>query len=155
MQRILGVLLVVAAGVTGFVGYIHWSRTRAMNNGEVHVRQLPAEAAKSAAPEGDSANQPARQTAQSTTPEVAQADQNPPQAQTGVYTLPATETLSRNPPDRTILAGAGRYELYRQGDITWRMDTATGKACVLFATEAMWRKSLVYDHGCEAGTAAR
>ena len=28
------------------------------------------------------------------------------------------------------------------------MDTTSGKACVLFATEAMWRKPLVYDHGC-------
>jgi hypothetical protein len=30
------------------------------------------------------------------------------------------------------------------------MDTATGKACVLFATEAMWRRSLVFEHGCES-----
>jgi hypothetical protein len=151
MQRIFRFLLIVAVVIAGVVGYVHWSRNRAMNSGEVHVRQQPAETAKSAAPEGDSANQPAQQTGQSSTPEVAQADQSPPPAQSGVYTLPATETLSRNPPDRTILAGTGRFELYRQGDITWRMDTATGKACVLLATEAMWRKPLVYDHGCGAG----
>ena len=152
MQRIFGFLLVISVVIAGVVGYIHWSNTRAMNSGEVHVRQQTAETAKSAAPKGDSANQPAQPSDQS---EVARVDQNAQQAQSGVYTLPAAQTLSRNPPDRTILAGSGRYELYRQGDITWRMDTATGKACVLFATEAMWRKSLVYDHGCEAGTAAR
>jgi hypothetical protein len=87
-------------------------------------------------------------TPQPAAPQVAQADRNKPQTQSPVYTLPATESLSRNPPNRTVLAGTGRFELYRQGDITWRMDTASGKACVLFATEAMWRKPLVYDHGC-------
>jgi hypothetical protein len=143
MQRIFGFLIVIVLVIVGVVWYFHWSNTRAMNTGEVHVRQQPAETAKSAIPEGGPAKQPTDQS------EVAQTDQNP-QAQSGVYNLPATETLSRNPPNRTILAGTGRFELYRQGDITWRMDTATGKACVLFATEAMWRKSLVYDHGCGA-----
>jgi hypothetical protein len=155
MQRILQFAVLIAMVIVGGVLFLHWSRNHAMNSGEVHVRQQPAEAAKSAVPEGGSANPAAQQGDQSANPEVAQNDQNRSQSQSSVYTLPASETLSRNPPDRTVLAGSGRYELYRQGDITWRMDTATGQACVLFATEAMWRRSLVYEHGCGAGTPAR
>jgi len=34
--------------------------------------------------------------------------------------------------------------------MTFRMNTETGQACVLFATDAQWRKPLVYDHGCAA-----
>jgi hypothetical protein len=144
MQRIFGFLMIIAVVIVGTVGYVHWSKTRAMNSGEVRVREQPA-----AAPETASANPSARPQEQSANSDT-QTEQN---RTPDVITLPASETLSRNPPDRTILAGSGRYELYRQGDITWRMDTATGQACVIFATEAMWRRSLVYEHGCGASTA--
>lgn len=142
MQRIFRFLVIIAAVAVGVVWYFHWSRTRAMNSGAVHVREQPTETAK-AAPEAPSAAQPTQAQDQSSVPEMQTG-----QDRAEVVTLPASETLSRNPPDRTILAGTGRFELYRQGDITWRMDTATGQACVLFATEAMWRRSLVYEHGC-------
>ena len=153
MQRIFRLLMVVVVVIAGASWYLHWSKTRAMNSGEVHVREQPGNAAKTAAPEAASANQPAPPEDQAANGADASGSQNsaqPQGAQSSVYTLPASDTISRNPPDRTILAGAGRYELYRQGDITWRMDTATGQACVLFATEAMWRRSLVYAHGCGA-----
>jgi hypothetical protein len=150
MQRIFRFLLLIVAVIVAVVWYFHWSSTRAMNSGEVHVRPQPAETAKSAVPEPNSANQPSPSSDQSPTSEVAQSGQDRPQPQSSVYTLPASQTLSRNPPDRTLLAGTGRYELYRQGDITWRMDTASGQACVLFATPAMWRRTLVYNHGCGA-----
>ena len=121
-----------------------------MNSGEVRVREQPA---ATASPQTAPANQPAQPQDQS----AGAADQNDQERTEAadVVTLPAAETLSRNPPNRTVLAGTGRFELYRQGDITWRMDTATGQACVLFATEAMWRRTLVYEHGCGTGTPAR
>jgi hypothetical protein len=145
MQRIFRILVVMVVVIVGVIWYFHWSRTRAMNSGAVHVREQPTEAAK-APPETPSVNQPTQPQDQSG---ISVQPQGENRAETPeVYTLPASETLSRNPPDRTILAGTGRFELYRQGDITWRMDTATGQACVLFATEAMWRRMLVYEHGC-------
>ena len=49
-----------------------------------------------------------------------------------------------------LFAGTGKYQLYRQGDITWRLDTDTGWACILFATDAQWAKPRVYQHGCGA-----
>jgi len=149
MQRIFRFLLIIAVVIVGVVWYFHWSRTRAMNSGEVRVREQPAATAspqtaaiQSSQPQDKAAGAADTQNEQ----ERAQA--------ADVVTLPAAETLSRNPPNRTILAGTGRFELYRQGDITWRMDTASGQACVLLATEAMWRKPLVYEHGC-GGSPAR
>lgn len=144
MQRTVQIALILVVAIVGVFGYLHWSKTRALNSGAVHVRPQTSDAGK-AAPETAVANQPAESA------NVAQNDQAQPQgAQSSVYTLPASDAISRNPGDRTILAGSGRYQLYRQGDITWRMDTASGQACVLFATEAMWRRSLVYQHGCGA-----
>ncbi len=73
-------------------------------------------------------------------------------AQVGVVAMPAQpparDTVSPNPPNGTIFAGSGRYQLYRQGNITWRLDTETGRSCVLFATDEEWRKPRVYRAGC-------
>ncbi len=60
----------------------------------------------------------------------------------------ATDTIRPNPPNGTVYAGTGHYQVYRQGNLTWRINTDTGLACVLFATEQEWRKPQVYRHGC-------
>jgi hypothetical protein len=61
---------------------------------------------------------------------------------------PAVETIPRNPPNGMLFAGRGKFQLYRQGDITWRLDTDTGQACILFATEEQWDQERVLEHGC-------
>lgn len=33
----------------------------------------------------------------------------------------------------------GRYQLHREGFRTWRLDTATGRSCLLLTTEADWK----------------
>lgn len=63
---------------------------------------------------------------------------------------PSQDTLVPIPPNGQVYAGSGRYQLYRQGDITWRMDTQTGTACVMFATNEEWRKPQVYRRGCNS-----
>lgn len=68
--------------------------------------------------------------------------------QTGGLVPPASDTISPNPPNGMVFAGTGRYQVYRQGNITWRLDTNTGQSCVLFATNAEWRKPQVYRYGC-------
>jgi hypothetical protein len=146
MQRIFRFLLIIVMVIVGVVWYFHWSRARAMNSGEVRVREQPAATAPPQTAPANPTPQPQDQPAGAAD---SQNDHERAEA-TDVVTLPASETLSRNPPNRTILAGTGRFELYRQGDITWRMDTETGHACVIFASEAMWRKPLVYEHGCGA-----
>ena len=148
MQRTVQIALILVVAVVGVFGYLHWSKTRAMNSGAVHVRPQAADTSKPTAPEAAASSESAGSAAGTT---EAQSDQAQSQAMQGsVYTLPASDAISRNPTAGATLAGTGRYQLYRQGDITWRMDTANGQACVLFATEAMWRRTLVYQHGCGA-----
>jgi hypothetical protein len=62
--------------------------------------------------------------------------------------LPVSDTIDRNPPVGMAFGGSGRYQWYRQGDITWRVNTETGKACIDFATMEEWRRKIVYTHGC-------
>ena len=61
---------------------------------------------------------------------------------------PATDTISPNPPNGMVFSGTGHFQLYRQGNLTWRLDTDTGQSCVLFATDEEWRKPKVFHAGC-------
>jgi hypothetical protein len=143
MSKIVRFSVIAAVVLVGTVWYLHWSNTRALDSGEVHVRQQPANNAGPAASETPSPS--------SQSPEVAtNANEDQGRPSDNIATIPTTDSSSRNPPNRTLISSTGRFQLYRQGDITWRMDTATGQACVLFATQSMWRKTLVYEHGCGA-----
>jgi hypothetical protein len=149
MQRIFRLLLVASAIAIGGFWFVHWSNTRALNSGAVHVRQQPAESAKSATPQND-VTQPDTATQPSQPQEVASNAGEQPRGPETVTTLPASRTISRNPPSGIVAAGSGKFELYRQGDLTFRLNTETGDACVLFATQSEWSKNIVYDHGCNS-----
>ncbi len=71
-------------------------------------------------------------------------------AQPGVSgtAAPASDSISPNPPNGMVFSGTGRYQLYRQGNITWRLDTNNGQSCVIFATDEEWRKPRVLRAGC-------
>jgi hypothetical protein len=165
MNRIFAILLMVAAVIGGAFWYVHWSKERAMNNGEVFVRDQPEENTKPAAAPapvaavgepaplqevatGGAAAPSGQQThgsAEPNTPAVPVASAvrvKPARA------VPVSDTLSRNPPNGMRIASSGRYQLYRQGDITWRLNTETGDACILLATDAQWQKARVYENGC-------
>ena len=62
--------------------------------------------------------------------------------------LPPSDSITPNPPNGMVFAGTGEYQLYRQGNITWRLNTKTGTSCIAFATMEEWGKPLVYSHGC-------
>jgi hypothetical protein len=188
MQRIFAVLIVVAAVAGGIFWYVHWSQTRALNSGDVYVRDQPGDTAKPATPEPatpvpaapePTAAQPTA-SAPAPTPKTTAAQSVPaphPVAAAPVQptppqeiasnspepshiapsriaparrptAIPASDTIRRNPPNGQIFAGSGRFQLYRQGDITWRLDTQTGYACILFATDTQWSQARVFDHGC-------
>ena len=68
-------------------------------------------------------------------------------------TVPATDSIAPNPPNGAAFTGTGRYQVYRQGNLTWRVNTDDGSTCILFATEEEWRKPLVYNHGCRSSEA--
>jgi hypothetical protein len=138
----LVIVIAVLVAIASVVGYRHWESSRALNNGAVVERQQP----------GDAAQQ--NQTAGSTATPPGQAGQSPQQPEASaqpqetIAELPGVDTIPRNPSERVIFAGKGRYQLYRQGDITWRLDTDNGEACILFATDVQWAKARVFEHGC-------
>jgi hypothetical protein len=101
----------------------------------LHSRVRPANPGNAA-----SAAPPASETASADQP-----DNTPSAAQ---LPTPSGDTISRSPQNGMVFAGSGKFQLYRQGDITWRLNTDTGWACVLFATDAQWAMPRVFDHGC-------
>ena len=62
--------------------------------------------------------------------------------------LPTRDTESANAPNGMRFAGSGTYQWYRQGNLTWRIDTSTGRSCIIYATMEEWRKQIVMSHGC-------
>ena len=69
----------------------------------------------------------------------------PPSQPTG---LPTTDSQAANAPNGLRFGGSGSYQWYRQGNLTWRVDTASGRSCIVYATIEEWRKPIVMSHGC-------
>jgi hypothetical protein len=62
--------------------------------------------------------------------------------------VPTRDTVPPYPPNGVRFAGSGAYQWYRQGNLTWRVDTVSGRSCIAYATIEEWRKRLVMEHGC-------
>ncbi len=101
-------------------------------------------------------------TAAVTTPPAAPAVVAKPETVTapGAYTvgsgaapasLPASDSVPPNPTNGARFAGTGSYQWYRQGNLTWRVDTVSGHSCIDYATMEEWRKPIVSSHGCGRG----
>ena len=65
--------------------------------------------------------------------------------------LPTSDTIAPNPPNGLAFGGTGKFQWYRQGNLTWRVNTESGAACIAFATNDEWLKPIVYTHGCGNG----
>jgi hypothetical protein len=65
--------------------------------------------------------------------------------------LPAHDTLPANAPNELHFSGSGNYQWYRQGNLTYRVDTVSGRSCIAYATLDEWRKQIVSSHGCGRG----
>ncbi len=61
----------------------------------------------------------------------------------------AADTLPSSAPEGVATNGSGRFQVYRQGNLTWRVDTGNGSTCVLFATDEEWQKPRVYRRACQ------
>jgi hypothetical protein len=149
-RRILYVLVVVAVIVLAYLGYTRWSQNHAMASGDVYGDAGSSDptadgaSVKPAAVQApvQPATYPAAKTASATQPAVSQAAV--PQS----ASAPSTDSINPNPPNGAVFAGTGRYQVYRQGNLTWRLDTNTGRTCVLLATNEEWKKAEVYRWGC-------
>ena len=81
-----------------------------------------------------------------------------PAAASGTYSAtsasappPATDSQGANNPNNMRFGGSGSYQWYRQGNLTYRVDTVSGTSCIAYATMDEWRKQIVYSHGCGKG----
>jgi len=145
MKKIVGLLAVVAVVILGVAWHRHRAKVRALNSGEVYVRDQPSGPAKPLSPPAQSPSE--NEIATTATPQPAPpapAAQPAPE----IAPVPSSDSIPRNPPNGLAFAGSGKFQLYRQGDITWRLNTQTGETCILFATDAQWRLHRVYQAGC-------
>ncbi len=94
-------------------------------------------------------------TATTTTP-VTPANQAAPPAypaaqpisSRGAGPVPTTDTELPNAPNGMRFTGTGTYQWYRQGNLTWRLDTTSGRSCIIYATMEEWQKQIVLEHSC-------
>jgi hypothetical protein len=152
------VVLAVVIGAVVYFGLTSYDAKRAGANGEVYSNGSSLASSKTTDSKATHPNAPAEES-------PAKSDSSQPvvypPAATQSGEVPATadnsraagvpsgsDTFGPTPPDGLAFAGKGRYMLYRQGDITWRLDTDTGRSCALFATDEEWKKAKVYRAGC-------
>jgi len=66
----------------------------------------------------------------------------------GEYELVNKAELAQLKTEAAIGRSVGRYQVYSRGFRTWRLDTATGEACLLLTTEADWKKPDTTARSC-------
>ena len=150
-QVLIGLMILVLA-VFAYVGYSSYDARRSSGSGDVFSgdgrdgrdgRESRSRADMRAVPsETDPGTLPAMGG------QGSGGEQVMPQGMAAGGGAPATDTISPNPPNGMVFSGTGHFQLYRQGNLTWRLDTDTGQSCVLFATDEEWRKPKVYHAGC-------
>ncbi len=154
MSRLLFLIIIgVFVVVFGVIWYAHWSNIRSLSSGAVVVHEELAENAKTnpaIAEAAISGHSSPEQHGQELHPQTPANGAHPTLIDGVLATPPPGDSISRNPPNGMIFAGRGKYQLYRQGDITWRLNTDTGQACILFATDAVWSQPRVFKQGCAA-----
>ena len=62
--------------------------------------------------------------------------------------MPTMDSQTANAPNGMRFGGSGNYQWYRQGNLTWRVDTTSGRSCIIYATMEEWQKQIVISHGC-------
>ena len=150
VKGVLAGLFILVVAVFGYVGYSSYATGRSADRGYASTDEQngerPRTGARSAASAGTSslpASQPTGDT-NGGSGLVAQGGA----AGAGGMVAPATDSIVPNPPNGMTFGGSGHYQLYRQGDLTWRLNTDTGETCVIFATDEEWRKPKVFRAGC-------
>jgi hypothetical protein len=149
-RRILFVVLLLIA-ILVYVGYNTYDGKRAGANGDVFSSDSSAD--QPSRTKADTAASPGKNSPQPAVVYPAPAVQTTPVTpdnapQVNAPAIPGGDTISPNPPNGMVFSGTGRYQLYRQGDLTWRLNTDTGQNCILFATNEEWKKPKVYRAGC-------
>jgi len=156
--------IVVAIVLVGFLylGYTNYDAGHSISNGEVYSNDPPT--GKTAKSTGGSSigasstdGQPivypspastGTSVISSASPATRAGQVSQPGVASSTAVPPGTDTISPTPPNGMVFSGTGKYQLYRQGNITWRLDTDTGHSCIIFATDEEWKKPRVFRAGC-------
>ncbi len=151
---------VVALIVVGFfyVGYTTYDASRTLRSGDVLSTDSARSKSGSTTAEPDARPAPSQPIVYPApnepggsaipSPVTGQVAQPSVSASSPAGAVPSGDTIAPNPPNGMVFAGTGRYQLYRQGNITWRLDTNTGHSCIIFATDEEWKKPRVLRAGC-------
>ncbi|SEC48141.1 hypothetical protein [Terriglobus roseus] len=131
-KRIFGIVVVLLALYLGYYAYQRHLATQAAD-GAIKIDDTGADTVK------DDPTPTAEQT-----PAPAQK----PRAAIENRPTTATDSIQPNPPNGAAFTGTGKFQVYRQGNLTWRVNTETGANCILFATMEEWKKPVVYNHAC-------
>ena len=155
-QVLIGLMILVLA-VFAYVGYSSYDARRAADTGDVFPSESRGRAARAdmrvlpndneAAPVLPAMPPTSGQTTSGQTTSGQNGEMMTPQG-APAPNAPPSDTIRPDPPNGMVFSGTGRFQLYRQGNITWRLNTDTGRSCVLFATDEEWRKPKVYEAGC-------
>jgi len=144
---IVGAVVIVLIGL-----YVYQQRKIAAANSGDTISPDNSVTTSLATPDPAPAAAPAKRTPMpgsiSVSTPAAPTAQTSLQPDTNTAAPPASDTIDRNPPNGMVFAGTGHMQVYRQGNITWRINTDNGQVCVLFATDREWRKPRVYNAGC-------
>jgi hypothetical protein len=155
-RRILVIVLVLVVGLFAYLGYNSYDVRREGANGDVFSKDSAMEIQKTekavATPSGERPVVPETATEQPA-PVTQVASEAAGQTQMNASGNAPTgtsggDTISPNPPNGMVFSGTGKYQLYRQGNLTWRVNTETGQSCIIFATDEEWKKPKVYRAGC-------
>lgn len=155
VKRLVAAVVVVVVLVASYWAYLRYTSNQHLRDGDVVVA------------DGHDAGEPVRATPSrsdtpgtvNTVPVAATAGNNGQSASlsqlqnavTSTFSsnsAPASDSQTPNAPNGMAFSGSGQYQVYRQGNLTWRINTADGSTCILFATNEEWRKPIVYSHGC-------
>jgi hypothetical protein len=153
-RRILVIVLLLILTGFAYIGYNSYDAKRAEASGDVFSRDSPTDRTKTDTTVAEDSKDKASEQPTTVNPAVVPAELTPAApdatAQTAgsVGAAPGADTISPNPPNGMVFSGTGHYQLYRQGNLTWRLNTDTGQTCILFATDEEWRKANVYRDGC-------
>jgi hypothetical protein len=171
-KRVVIIVVVMVLAIFAYVSYNRYDARRAGVSGEVFSNDPQSTRAKvdsdsraatgsagssdqkTSDSDGEKIVYPTAVTAQptsaaTTAPAPASSDLQVTQTgQPAQETAPTEDTIGPNPANGMIFAGRGKYQVYRQGNITWRVNTETGQTCILFATDEEWKKPRVYRAGC-------
>lgn len=155
-KRIVAALIVLAVVLASYWAYQRHLNAERLRDGEVtasEVRDSDGAVARATPSRSDTPGtintEPVAGKTRSSNTQSASLAQLQSEANSSTEAaMPASDSEAPNAPNGMRFAGSGRFQVYRQGNLTWRVNTDDGTSCILFATNEEWRKPIVYNHGC-------